>query len=468
VLLLDGDGERPGLDDLLKESRLADARARLAGATALADDERARWSGVVDSLEKLLAAAGAALQAKVGTAVDLRDRRGLPIVGKLVDEGGGQYRTDKLGGLKVKVTDLSVDSLFTLVPAGAFTERDRLLASWYFGQPKQRVGLDESLAAAGDDPVVSHLRALRDDERAGAAKKEEKREAAADAALKEFQDALAKGDAARAQGAWSQLDRMRGTKAARQAFAERDKNERALESVRGRSRREARLLAIAPHASERVDDPEAGVTIGYDFSDPDQGAEWGAAGNDVRVENGRLHFAGGAAGRRARLYGPFLRLPLDRKATARLELDLTPSLESPGDPQFIAIRLGAICVVFARSEAPVREPSRPQLAIWFGSLDEQGDNHLYLAELGMTQATQAKSVEVGLERGVRSQVEIRWLPRPDGGSGDVEVWINRDKVLSAPGTMNAPATPPEKDVIELRSATALDVETLRFTGRIRG
>ena len=73
-------------------------------------------------------------------------------------------------------------------------------------------------------------------------------------------------------------------------------------------------------------------------------------------------------------------------------------------------------------------------------------------------------MEVGLERGVRSQVEIRWLPRPDGGSGEVEVWVDHVKVHSAPGVM---ATPPDKDGIELRSATALDVEQLRFTGRIR-
>jgi tRNA A-37 threonylcarbamoyl transferase component Bud32 len=463
-LLLEGDGEHPGLDDLLADRRLADARARVAAAVALSDDDRARWSGVVDSLEKLLVAAGAALQAKVGTTVDLRDRRGLPFGGKLVDEGGGQYRVDKLGGLKVKVTDLRVDSLFTLLPAGAVAERDRLLASWYFADAKSRGGFDEALAAAGDDPVVAHLRALRDDERAGAAKKEEKREAAADAALKEFQDALAKGDAARAQTAWSQLDRLRGTKAARQAWAGREKNERALEATRARARRAARLLAIAPHASERVDDPEAGVAIGYDFADLDQGAEWMLAGNDVRIENGRLHFSGGAAGRRARLYGPFLRVPFDRKFPARLELDLTPSTESPGEPSFIGLRLGGVCVVFARSAAAVREESRPQLAIWFGSLDEQGDNHLYLAELGLTQATQARSVEVGLERGVRSQVEIRWLPRPDGGSGEVEVWVDHALVHKASGPM---ATSPEKDGIELRSATALDVEQLRFTGRIR-
>jgi len=463
-LLLEGDGEHPGLDDLLADRRLAEAHARVAATVALSDDDRARWSGVVDSLEKLLAAAGAALQAKVGSTVDLRDRGGRGFGGKLVDEGGGQYRVDKLGGLKVKVTDLRVDSLFTLLPAGTVNERERLLASWYFGEAKSRGGFDETLAAAGDDPVVAHLRALRDDERSGAAKKEEKREAAADAALKEFQDALSKGDAARAQTAWSQLDRLRGTKAARQAYGEREKNERALETARARARRAARLLAIAPHASERVDDPEAGVAIGYDFSDVDQGAEWMLAGNDVRIENGRLHFSGGAAGRRARLYGPFLRVPFDRKAPARLELDLAPSTESPGEPTFIGLRLGGACVVFARSEAAVREESRPQLAIWFGSLDEQGDNHLYLAELGLTQATQAKSVEVGLERGVRSQVEIRWLPRPDGGSGEVEVWVDHVKVHSAPGVM---ATPPDKDGIELRSATALDVEQLRFTGRIR-
>src|SRR6185295_9752631 len=51
ALLLDGDGEHPGLDELLADRRIADARARVAQAAALAEEDRNRWSAVVASLE---------------------------------------------------------------------------------------------------------------------------------------------------------------------------------------------------------------------------------------------------------------------------------------------------------------------------------------------------------------------------------------------------------------------------------
>src|SRR5262249_44906583 len=156
------------------DRRLADARARIAAANGLADDERTRWSSVVDSLQHFLDTAGAALQAKVGTTVDLRDKRGVGFSGKLGDEGDGQFRRDKPGGPKLgglKVADLGVDSLRMLAPAGGVAERDRLLASWYFSEAKTHADRDAELAAGGDDPVVAHLRSLRDEERAGAAAK---------------------------------------------------------------------------------------------------------------------------------------------------------------------------------------------------------------------------------------------------------------------------------------------------------
>ena len=82
---------------------------------------------------------------------------------------------------------------------------------------------------------------------------------------------------------------------------------------------------------------------------------------------------------------------------------------------------------------------------------------------GLTQPEEGRSVAEGVERGHRHQLELRWVPNGTGG-GSGEVWIDGRKVFEVSGMMT---TPPEKDALELRSASALGVETLRFEGRLR-
>src|SRR5262249_15156661 len=144
ALLFEGDGDHAGLDDLLKERKIGDARARIAAATALAEEDRARWSGVVQTLDLCLTGAESGLRASVGKRISVGDRRGRKWPGVVTDEGGGAFQ---IGPVEhVRSADLSVDTLLALLPAGALDERGRLVATFYFGDAKSRDALDPVLA----------------------------------------------------------------------------------------------------------------------------------------------------------------------------------------------------------------------------------------------------------------------------------------------------------------------------------
>jgi tRNA A-37 threonylcarbamoyl transferase component Bud32 len=462
ALLFEGDGEHAGFDELLRERRLGDARARLASATALSDEDRARWSGVVDSLDSVLTGAEAGIRANVGKELDVRRKGGVKWKGVVTDEGGGAFRVGAVSGLRS--SDLSLDSLLALLPAGALDDRKRLLATFYFGDEKARPSVDAALADPSD-PLLAHLKSVRDDERAGADDVRKRREVDAAAAVAALNDALASRDAEAADAAWTKLNLLRKTEAARPVLEKRDDVERKIKTLHDQKKRTARNASIAAHASERVDDPEAGFRAVYDFANPDQGLDFGLAGNDVTVQNGRMRFAGGEAGKRAHFGGPRLPLPFDRKQPWKLVLDVRPSVDAPGDPPFFAIVVGSACVLFYRPDNPKGESFPPQLTGWMGTLtDEEQNDHTFTPNLGMTQPPKGRFVAEGLERGRSSVIEVRWTPSASGGEIEIVLDGRSPPVFKFTGALT---TPPDKDAIELRCASALEIETLSFEGRLR-
>jgi tRNA A-37 threonylcarbamoyl transferase component Bud32 len=464
TLLLEGDGDDPGLDDLLRDRKLAEARARVEGAGAVAAADRARWSEVIDLLERCVTDAEAALRAAVGSDLELRDRRGIKWRGPVAEETAGSFHVGARAG--VRAVDLDLETLKTLAPARDLDGRARWILAYYFGErAKGRAAneLDAALAAAGDDPVAVHLRALRVGERANAQERAQQRESEAAASKSALEAALGSGDLAAGENAWSRLQGLRDTPTAKATLRERRKYEEALDGLRRGDLRQKTLQSLVPHASERVVETDGRVRFTYLFSDPDQGPDFGIRGNDVHVENGRMHFAGGAAGEHAKLYGPFLPLPIDRAAPATLTLQVTPSIEAPKDPHFFAIRFLDVCVAFFRPDEPARETCPPQLAAWFGSLDDYGD---YLVEPTLqTQPRKGKTAAVGLDRGQVAEIELRWIPG-SGEGGTCEVWVRGEKAFVLTGQAEKPA-PRAKYGIEVRSRTALDIGSLQFTGRLR-
>jgi hypothetical protein len=418
---------------------------------------------VVQTLDLCLTGAESALRASVGKELAVGDRRGRRWKGPVADEGGGSFKIGVIAG--VRCADLSIDTLLALLPAGALDERGRLVASFYFGDAKSRAALDPVVAVDDHDPLLAHLQSVRDDERAGAAASQKRREDDASAASSALNDALKQHDVAAAESAWSKLKGLRNTEAGRAALERSDEFEKKIKSEHERAKRSARNASVAPHASERIDDPEAGFKAVFDFANPDQGLDFSLAGNDVAVQNGKMRFAGGDAGKRARFGGPRLPLPLDRKQPWKLTLDVMPSVDSPGDPPFFAIVVGPACVLFFRPDSNKGESFPPQLTGWMGALtDDELKDHTYNPNLGSTQPPKGKSVAEGLERGRSTVIEVRWTPSASGG--EIEIVLD-GRSPSAFKFSGAPTTPPEKDAIELRCASALEIETLSFEGRLR-
>jgi len=462
--LLEGDGERKGLLRRLLEDRdVEGARQAAAAAEGLAPEDAERWRAAVADVSALLAAARAALEKRAGGAEELRDRGGVAMRGRLhFDARAGTFSIGARSGLRVE--DLDVGSLEPLAAGAIESDARRVAALFLLGGKSDHARLDAELERFADDPVIAALRRVRNDEKLDESARRDRNEAAAQEAWTALEKALVEEDPAAAAAAWGTLQALRDSAAGRRALLERERIEGAVAAAKRTARARAVLAAVARNASERTVVGDRNATFTYRFDRIEEGVDFGLTSNAERVENGRLFFVGGRRGLRAREEGPVLRLPLDRRSPAALRVELFAPQEEPRPPHFVALRLGGACVGFFRPDQPKDVTYEPQLSAWFGTLNEFGDHFFVPSLLQSEPRLKGRSAPVGLERATRHVVELKWQPESGSSAGTLEVVLDGERVLSISGAMT---TPPEGDCIELRSATALQVDSLGFRGRLR-
>ncbi len=458
--LLDVEG-KSGLVALLLARSVDAAQKALEGAEGLSTQDAAAWRESVADVAASLAAARAALVRAIGSEVKLRDQKGVAVTGRVAEGSNGTFMIGARERLHVEELDL--DSLRPHVAPAGESEARRVAALFWLGDKKDHGALDLALDRLPSDPVVDVLRRVRGIEKMTDSKRREEREAKARTASNALDAAIEDQDAAAALAQWSTLQRYGDTVAGQAALARKGAIEEALAELKKSSRVRAALEAVAKNATERVVERDGSVRILYRFDRPDEGAAFGLAGNSVRVENGRLFFVGGDRGMDAREEGPVRRIPLDRRTAASLKVELYSPIEERHPPHFVALRLGAVCVGFFRPDEPQGETFEPELAGWFGGLNEFAA-HFFDPALGESEPKKGKFATRGLERACRHVVEVRWLPDASGQGGTAEVWLDGERVYQLVGAM---ATPPESDGIELRSATALQVDSVEFRGRLK-
>jgi hypothetical protein len=462
LLDLESDEKIGLVSTLLDKRNVEAARALLESAEGLAPRDAAAWRQAIEDVDAVFAAARARMQAAVGSEVALSDRGGVTFRGKVVDERNGTFTVGARTG--VKVESLALPTLDAHVAAVVEGEARQVAVRFLLGETKDHPALEEALARLAGDPVIDALRRVRDYEMLGAAKRKDKLEAEARDARAKLDLALANGEAGAAVSAWSLLQRYAKTPTGLAAIADKARLEAAIAELKRSARTKAVLDAVAPNAGSRTVKPDGTVEFLYPFDKIEEGRDFGLYGNAIRVENGRLFFAGGDGGARAREEGPVLRLPIDRRVAASLAVDLYAPLEEARHPHFVGLRLAGVCAVFYRPDEPKGEAFEPQLVAWFGALNEF-PAHVFDPLIGQVEP-RIKGVKLGkgLQRGLKHRVEVRWLPENAANGSPVEVWLDGDRVFQLSGAMT---TPPESDGIELRSATAMQIDAVEFHGRLR-
>ncbi len=462
--LVDGEAKRPGIVALICERQLAEACVALSASGDLAVGELAQWSEVVEDVTAALTRAGADLRARAGQEVDLRVRSGVGVRGKLsFDPGQETFSVGTRRGLRIE--DLDLASLMPAIEAVVADPAHSVHVRFLLGDEKERAALGAELEARGRGPVADVLRKALAEQAQGEASRKEKHESLANDCRSAFDAALEKGDSVVARKKWRELLKLADTAAGRAALADRARVEQAIDAKERDGRRKRRLDEVTPHAKVREVGTDGAVHVVYPFAQTAEGEDFQLFGNAVRVDNHRLFFAGGESGRSGAEYGATLAFPLDRKAPASLRVELIPTLDEPKDPHYVGLRLGPACCAFYRPREPKGEPYEPQLAIWFGTLDER-ERALHLFDPSLDQSEPpdgGKFVKVGLERGHKHKVELRWLPDPGAGTARIEVIVDDSPVLDVQGAV---AGGKQKDVVQVCSLTALQVNSLEIKARL--
>jgi tRNA A-37 threonylcarbamoyl transferase component Bud32 len=465
--LLGERGDSRALRGLLEARNVAAARQLIAGTPGLAQQDVAAWNGVVDDLEAVLNAALATLKKQAGTETQVQTRSRLTIRGPLlVDTQAGLITVNKI---PIKVEELSRAWLEPIVTITIDGDARQLAVRFFLSdEPKDRAALDPVLEKLEPGPVVDALRAIRAEEAAGAEKSQAELESAATEARAALDAALEKGDG---EAAAKQLEKLispkyTGTAASRKASAERGALDKKIAEARKGRRALALLADVAPHATERSVEQDESVRFLYRFDKVEEGSDFGITASSERVEGGRLVFAGTQSELRAREEGLVLKLPLDRRKPATLKLEIAVPYEDKRTPHFVGLRLGGVSVGFFRPREAVGATFDPELAAWFGPLNEF-EKIFFDPAVGQVESTSPRKVTIvpkGLERGASYDVELRWDPDPTASTGTFTIWLRGEQVYKTTGTM---PPPPEGDGLELRSATALRIESLEFRGRLR-
>jgi hypothetical protein len=221
---------------------------------------------------------------------------------------------------------------------------------------------------------------------------------------------------------------------------------------------------VAPHAAERTIEADGSVTVAWSFERADEGKEWNVSGNAVRVENGRLFFVGGESGGTGELYGATLEWPFDRKAPATMTLKLMPGLGEKLDPHYVGLRFGPACAAFFRPDEPKGEHYDPQLAAWLGTLDEKERAvRFFDPAYDQTEPASGRVTKAGLERGRSHVVVVSWQPDPGTGTVTVGVTLDGDRVYEMQERLVAAKG---RDVVQLRSLTELQIDSVVLRGRL--
>ncbi|MBL8843410.1 MAG: protein kinase [Planctomycetes bacterium] len=460
--LLDGAGGQPGLVALLCDRQLEAARAAVAAQPDLPAAERAAWEAQLADLAAVFARAQLTLFAAAGNVVDVRDRQGIGLRGKLqVEAGSDQFAIGSRRGLLV--TDLALASLEEAITTAVADPERRPALRFLLGDAKERAAQGLELDRSAGTPVADALRRALQDQQQGAAARREQREGAANERRAQFEAALAAQDVEAARVALRELLRFGDTPAGRAAQADRSRYEAELRALELASQRLALLANVARNASERTVAADGSVRVVYAFDRAVEGEDWNVRGNAVRVENGRLFFVGGASGLTGALYGATLPWPLDRRAPATLTVELLPTLGEPEDPHYVALRVGPACAGFFRPREPKGEQFPPQLAAWVGTLEERPER-FFDPNYNQSQPASGRVVAVGLERGRRHLLELRWLPDPGDGTVRVEVVLDGDIVHDA--TASLATARGKKDAVQLCSLTELQIERVELRGKL--
>ncbi len=459
--LLDGVGGRPGIVPFLADRRIAEAAEAIAAQSDLPEAERAAWSGVVSDLIAVFGHARQNLRDRAGEEVDVRDRQGIGIRGKVQFDGAGDaFAVGSRRGLTVE--DLALASLEKSVNATVTAPPARLFVRFLLGDAKERSALGLELNGLAGAPVADALhRSLQDQMQSDAARREQ-REGAANERRAQFDAAIAAGDVETARAAWRDLLRYGDTAAGRAAQSDRAHLEALLSDLDRTGRRRALLDQVARNASERTLAEDGVVRVVYAFDQVTEGQDWNVSGNALRVENGRLVFVGGGSGRSGPAPSATFPFPLDRRAPASLRVELLPTLGAPDDPHYVGLRLGPACAAFFRPEEPRGESYTPQLAAWVGALEES-TQRFYDPIYDQSEPAVGKVVDVGLERGRRYVLEVRWLPDPGAGTVRIEVALDGDVVYETQATL---PTARAKDAVQLCSLTELQIERVELRGKL--
>jgi tRNA A-37 threonylcarbamoyl transferase component Bud32 len=460
--LLDGDSARPGIVELLSERRFGDAAAAVAAAEGLLPAERAEWQRTLLELRATLDAALADLRRRAGGEVDVRDRRGIGIRGRLVLEADGHFSVGSRTGLTVE--DLAATSLEPALEAAILDPARRLLARGFLGDARDRQALAPEFERLAGSPVADALRRATDDRARGDAVERAGKEASATAWRAQLDAALAAGEVEKARAAWRELVRLKETAAGKAALSERKRIDDEIEALARTARTRALLDEVGRRATERVVEADGRVRLTYEFDDVAEAEDW-QFGSSIRVDNGKLVFSGGEEDWSGALYGASRSMPFDRREPASLEVRVMATLGEKRPPRWVALRLGGGCAGFFRPRPPIGQEHPPQLVAWSGTLDEKERlARFFDPELGQLEpAAGSRVVPVGLERGYWHVLMLEWLPDPDRGLVRLVVRVDGEVRHQVEERLAAPRA---RDIVQLLSLTEVQFDRVVLRGKL--
>ena len=463
--LLAGAGARPGIMQLLFERRLDEARTALDAVTALPASDRANWTLAIDDLACTFAEAERELRERDGKAIDVRDRKGIGVRGRLEFAVGGRFSVGSRAGLRVE--DLALPSLEHALSAAIAEEERRVVVRCLLGDEKERALIGAELSRLAHGAVVEELLREQLDQARVDANDKAQREVQASEWRAQLDAALAASDGAKARAAFKQLTKRPETGAGRAALVDRDRIEASITTLDRDARVKALLDRMAPNATVCALEPDGTARIEYAFDRSEEGEDWNVLGTALHVDNGRLFFVGGPAGRTGALYGATLEWPFDRRAPASMEVTLMPTLGEKNPPHYVALRFGAACTVFFRPVTPLGEQYDPQLAAWVGTLDANDWKPRFFDPVLDSEPKTGHVEPFGLDRGRRHKVTLSWLPDVGTGTVKVGVTVDGDRQFECDERL-LPPSKKSADVVQICSLTELQVEHVVLRGTIGG
>jgi tRNA A-37 threonylcarbamoyl transferase component Bud32 len=326
-------------------------------------------------------------------------------------------------------------------------------------------GVAAALAGHEAAPWHAPLRAALDDAIEESARRARGESSAAEQALREYDEAMARGDPAAAGDIVTRIlrePRLARQEAVRERRAELEKSLETGRAALEVERRRAALVAATRAAVRFLASGE--VEVRHDFADPSELADFVTPGKEWRVDSGRLtclHLLDREGVARIDLFrnrpGLVRALPFDSNRPWRVEFEAKLPLDPR--PGLFGVRVGAFCFVIRSFDDDAFEG---QVNGWLGALDQFRD-HLFEPALGETRPRKASAGTVRpfrLERGNRYRFVLRTQP---GASAEVTLEVEGSVVYRAkPSGSLGPCE------VEIRSEMPFEIEDLIAVGTVAG